>query len=476
MAKTNRFELNETFDQFAEAVAMKARTTADQGANPYNDAILKAWFRNEGVTMYKWFGEALEAKNSKAPEVDNMAYDFTPVTQEGKDALARMEAKYPVMAKRAMAIRNWMSNARKMVWAPSTSVMRDLNKRGIKSANKLVKMFNRQEAGTAKEKQNYHQAVELMRGQFVTQYTKVRNTVEAQIKQERPGIKNKELQTLTNAKMREIGKSLSKKDGDPSAKFTKEEAAVRAVFDAMHEYAEKAGLPVRKVTNYFPRQNDRQLLIDNKQKILDHLTLNGLSLEKARHLYNSLIDPNANDGRATIDAVETPGFTAMNSRHAQDKWFDQFLDHNTDMIVANYVNQVVKRAEFNRRLGEAMPATEMDAREAIKKGIWDPKAKLREILAEAKKEGANDRDLQLMEKYIDANLGQLGRDDVSPGMRKFMSTVMAYQNMRVLLFTVFASFPDLAGPAITTSLAKKVLLQRWHTHSASSKTRLVNTS
>ncbi len=70
-----------------------------------------------------------------------------------------------------------------------------------------------------------------------------------------------------------------------------------------------------------------------------------------------------------------------------------------------------------------------------------------------------------MEQYIDANLGQLGRDDVPAGLRKFMAGVMAYQNMRVLMFTVFASLPDLVGPAIRSGdmgLAFKTLKNNLH--------------
>lgn len=445
VANNKRFQLNETFKEFADAVALKAATQTSQKANPFNDAILKKWFQNEGVTMYQWFGDALES--------DNM--DFAPVTAEGKKALARMEKNFPAIAKRAITLRNWIVSAYKMAVGPSTSAIRSLP---YKSAQKLVVMFNRQAHGEAKQGQNYHQAVNLMKGQFMDQYRAITKQVEAKIVEGRPELKrkslgsNKELNTLVNAEMREIGKSLQQKDGNPAAEFTPLEQQIRNLFDEMHAYAIKAGLPVGKVPNYYPRSLSRELLIAGKQKILDHLTdstgKKGMPLEKARHLYNSLIDPSANDGRATRDATETPGFKAMNSRAVQDKFFDQFLDTNTDGVVANYVNQVVKRAEFNRRLGEAMPATELSAKQAIKEGVWDPKGKMHRLIADAKAEGASDQELVMMEKYIDANLGQLGRDDIKPGMRRFMAGVMAYQNMRVLLFTVFASLPDLAGPAI----------------------------
>ena len=454
VANNKRFQLNETFKEFADAVAMRTRDGSTHAENPlstegmpYNQALMKQWFRNEGVTMYQFFGETLES--------DNM--DFAPVTAEGKKALATVTKKYPAMVKRAALIRNWMVAAYKMAIAPSTSAVRDIAAR-IPVAKELVLMFNRGAQGAAKVGgQNYHQGVELMRGQFMDKFKAIGLRIEAEIKAKRPGIKNKDLQVLVNAEMRRMALSLRKKEGKQNQAFTPNEKLIRNLFDNMHTYATKAGLPVHKIENYFPRQFDRELLVNNKQEILDHLTnTRGLALTKARHMYNSLIDPHANDGRATQDATETPGFTAMNSREATDKFFDKYLDDNTQGIVGNYVNQVVKRAEFNRRLGEAMPATDLTAKEAIAKGIWDPKAKMHAILAQAKKEKATDEELVILEKYIDANLGQLGRDSImgQPGMRRFMAGVMAYQNMRVLMFTVFASLPDGVGPAIRSGSMK----------------------
>ena len=76
---------------------------------------------------------------------------------------------------------------------------------------------------------------------------------------------------------------------------------------------------------------------------------------------------------------------------------------------------------------------------------------------EAKKQGATDIQLMRMKNYVDANLGMYGRDDVSEGTRKFMAGLVAYNNMRVLLFTVFASLPDMMGPVIRSNDAKTAL-------------------
>ena len=79
-----------------------------------------------------------------------------------KQAMKRFEANYPVIAKRAMVLRNWVVNAYSLAIAPSTSVMRDLGKKGIKTANRLVSVFGRENHGEAKLSSNYHQRVNLI--------------------------------------------------------------------------------------------------------------------------------------------------------------------------------------------------------------------------------------------------------------------------------------------------------------------------
>lgn len=381
--------------------------------------------------------------NSLGAEVDNMDLHIeehlTPVTDGGKKALERILKNYPLIAKRAIPLRNWVVKAYSLVLAPSTSVIRSIGKR-VKVANKFVSIFGRENHGEAKKGSNYHQRVNFWKGQFLESQDKGTDNIGY----------NKIVAHLTSEQRTALARSLSKKDGDPGAAFTTEELAIRHLFDRMHAYAIASGLPVSKVVNYLPRQFGTEKLVQGKQEILNHLIDDeGMTVHDARAFYNSLISADATDGRATRDATETPSFTNMNSRTARDKFFDKYLDDNLDGIVMNYINALVKRAEFNRFLGEAMPAgTELSANELIKAGIWDPKAKLKKMMKQARKEGATDEDLVMLEKYVDANLGQLGRDDIRPGVRKWMAAVMGYQNLRVLLFTVFASLPDLAGPAI----------------------------
>ena len=426
-------------------MVQKARGQED-ATNPLGAAQVQAWFKNEGAIAYKWFGSGTTIDNMDVP------YAGRQISQATETAMERFQKNYPGIAKRAVTLRNWVTNAFKVYVAPSTGVVKAIGKR-VKTANEIALMFGRQNHGEAGDGANYHQRVYKMKGQFLeARYgKKIRAKVEAAIKAEQPGLKGRKLNEAVNQQLRKTAKALHKADGNPNAVLTDLQKEVRQLFDDMHKYAIDAGLPVGKIPNYFPRQFDRDLLIKDKEKVLRFLDEQLGSREKSRAFYNSLISMEATDGRATIDAVETPGFKNMNSRTAQHDFFDQYLDNNLDGIVANYVNALVKRAEFNKLLGEPMPSveeTQITPKEAIKSGLWDPKANYHRLLRRARKEGATDEDLQILEKYIDANLGQLGRDDISPGLRKWMAGAMAYQNMRVLFFTVLASLPDMAGPAI----------------------------
>ena len=475
-----RFQLDQTFKQFADAVAAKAASSIGD-ANPLAQESINAWFKNDGATMYKWFGDILEAKNKvprgnkttpRSAEVDNMEqaiYNFKPVTDGGKKALERVISRYPAVAARAVTMRNWVVNAYNVALAPSTGVIRKLGQR-VAEANKLVTIFNRENHGVAKKGSNYHQRVYLMKGQFLeARFGKIMESVEADIRNSRPKVSTKEMNTLRNQKLRDIAEALQAKEGNAEVEFTPIEQEIRALFDDLHAYALEAGLPVRKILNYFPRQLDKARLIKDKDIILRHLEDGGkVSINRARAIYNALISPEAQDGRSTYDATETPGFKYMNSRRGGlDPLFDSYLDTNLEGIVSNYVNAVVKRAEFNRVMGEPFPAdTNITAKQAIKSGLWDPKAKMHKLLKQARHgdSQATDAEITLMEQYIDANLGQLGRDDIKPGVRKFMAGVIAYNNLRVLLFTVFASLPDLAGPTIRGNFRSqwKVLRNELH--------------
>lgn len=434
IADNDRFQLDQTFNEFAEAVALKARLNESPAGNDPIAAIrVKAFFKHEGSLGYQWWGDL--------PSKNDMQIPIPRVTEQAlTDMQDRFAKSFPLIASRAIATRNWVYNAYKLVLAPSTSVMRGLAKR-IPAVNGVISLFGRENHGEAKLSSNYHQRIHLFKGQFM------KGTVET------PGL-DRIMDGVPQLEQEQMAARLREGEGNPDFKYTEKEQQLRNLFDRMHEYAIASGLPVHKIVNYLPKQYSRKLLIDNKQKILDHMTID-MNLNDARSFYNSLLSIEAQDGRATGDAIETPGFRNMNSRRMQDKFFDQFLETNLEGIVANYVNALTKRAEFNRGLGgPAAARSDMTAAQQIKKGLWDPKAKLNELRTEMLGQNATDEEVALVEKYIDANLGQLGRDDISPGLRKAISVGIAYQNLRVLLWTVPASLGDMAGLAVRTGSMK----------------------
>jgi hypothetical protein len=459
-------QLNQTYADFADAVALRVRNGDPTGNG--------RWFQNEGEmgrTLEELFSDARadrilseiisEAQGKKPPgkkarprpakikvtpekKARPSAEGSTPrgVTPKEWTALkTRVEKEYPLVVARAKAITEWLHNAYHLVLAPSTSVMRSLAERGIKSADKLVNIFSRAEHGKPKLTRNYHQRIKLIKGRFTNAYENITQ-----------GMKDDEKVNLLK-RMREM-------DGDPEAKpRTLKERQMRRLFDEVHMYMRDQGLPVGKIPNYFPRTFSMEKLIANEEKIIDWYMnkTSGLprstTRREAQGFFNSLVSDEAAAAAALAEmqvdelSLQSPSFRNMRSRTARDTFFDQFLDDNLDGVMSNYIVAATKRGEFNRALGSKAPPGVIGG-DRLPKDVWNPQGQLDQIMADAKEEGATKEDLLKMKNYIDANLGQYGRDLVPDSVRTAMATVVAYQNMRLLLFTVFASLPDLVGPAI----------------------------
>jgi hypothetical protein len=73
MKNRERFQLDQTFSDFADAVADRARKAAN--VNDASTAQTQAWFKNEGVTMYKWWGGLRTADNMTNPFGDRAMTD-----------------------------------------------------------------------------------------------------------------------------------------------------------------------------------------------------------------------------------------------------------------------------------------------------------------------------------------------------------------------------------------------------------------
>jgi hypothetical protein len=454
-------QLNETFEQFADAVAKGIKNKDPTGNNPF--------FDNEGAAGKPI--HVLRAGEARVTVPDGLT------RREWNAVKERLENNYPVVVQRAKLISDFMRNAYQLALAPSTSVIRDLGQR-VPSALKVVSFFNREEHGKAKKSSNYHQRVALMKGQFIeARYAQIMKGLEANAKDEARVSDKTEEQILEEKKaalLKEL-RDLDATDGTPSSPEAQE---LRALFDDAFDYMKKSGLPVGKLKNYFPRTFSKSKLIEDKTKILIRLKKgfmageNGLNAaaaqKKARSFYNSLISSEADSAAALLEvqadelSMQTPAFANMRSRTANSKFFDQYLEDNLDGIVTNYLTSAIKRAEFNKGLGSEA-ALGLSGGDTLPKKAWNSRGKLDGILADAKREGATKEELLAIKNYVDANLGMYGRDSLARlaaglgskdpdidglRIRTAMASIVAYTNLRVLLFTVFASLPDVVGPGI----------------------------
>ncbi len=426
-------KLNETYAQFADAVARRAVGLNPPGVN---------YFIREGAAGRNMTSIASQAladvevrglndidllirKLEAVADTDIVASGIAAIPASQRAPLQQRMARYPVLIKNAEAVNKWMKNAWNLALAPATSVMRSIGDR-VPVANEIANIFGRN-IGQKKTSQNYHDRTGQMKGAWARKYqliTKGMSTVEKEA----------------------LARRLQGLDGTDGKPTTLRERQMRKFFDDLLVYIRESGLPVAEVKNYFPRAFNYELMVNDEKKIIAHLQKKGMSLDNARGFYQSMLSPEMRDFAAV--GRQAPAFKNMRSRTLTDPFFKQYQSETLDGIVSNYINGAVKRAEYNRFLGSKAPrgATRADD---LRKSTWNPKGKLEAFYDKAKKQGATAEDLSTIQNYIDAQLGTLGRDNkFAQKGRKAMAAMLAYQNMRLLLFTVFASFPDLVGPAI----------------------------
>lgn len=397
-----------------ELIARRAKAAIDE--------LKRLGFPIDEETEAKMLKETIELLSS-----DVTVAGIVSVPKKQIKPLKERAAAYPTLVEKVTLFNNWVKAAWKLALAPATSTIRSIGKR-VPVANDLADIFGRN-IGKPKKSQNYHDRVEIMMGTFKKRFDEITS-----------GMDDAAKEALAN-RLREM-------DGTDQKPRTVREKQMRKLFDDMLTYLrDDAGLPVAKVKNYFPRAFNYELLILDEKKVLQHLqTKHGMSLDNAKAFYNSLISPEMRDWAAL--GRQAPTFRNMRSRTLNDPFFDQYQSNTLDGIVANYISGAVKRAEYNRFLGQKAPKG-AERPDRLPLAAWDPKKKLKALYAKASEQGATTEDLRYMAMYIDANLGQLGRDSlIARKGRKGMAALIAYNNMRVLLFTVFASLPDLVGPAI----------------------------
>lgn len=306
------------------------------------------------------------------------------------------------------------------------------------------------------------------------------------------------------AKVKELEQKLVKEmrswDGNPNAaptydpEIAKYAARLRADFDQMLGWAQSTGLPLRKVPNYFPRVFDKSVLIKRKDEFLQILVQHGIGDSLA--MYQSIMDEAhlIAFGDQYVDDVSISAAYAAAFQHRElpaklAAALEEFYVNDLETVTATYAYQMARRVVFHERFGGDMEKHKAAYKEwafnrdaalaewqqfgdvrAQLKGInlddalrrevgdpprWNPAGKLEDALEEIKGQLPPDQ-WNTLRKIVDLNLGRVGTD-MPVALKRAMSQVLLYQNVRLLAFTIFGALPDLAAPMIRGNGIKKTL-------------------
>ena len=185
---------------------------------------------------------------------------------------------------------------------------------------------------------------------------------------------------------------------------------------------------------YDKKTKKRKQVVD--QKLAAEYEKNGVpddvKAAKASAIYDALL---RSDGSGDIDVHNT---AAMHRPYmgAQEVRTLSFLEDHLDALqpylnqdlggtLFAYINQATKRAEYTKRFGAQ--GEKLDA-----------------LLDQMKKTGATAAEISEAKEFIDAQMGVLGAD-INPKLQKAMSTMIVFQNMRLLSTALFSSIPDVVG-------------------------------
>lgn len=308
---------------------------------------------------------------------------------------------------------------------------------------------------------------------------------------------------------KEMAKRLEKKliaemrkwDGDPTKtpaydpEIQSIAEVARASFDKIHDWATDAGLPLRKIPNYFPRVVDQRSMVERKSEFIDVVRAwgkaNGGQLQTEQEIldiYDALMQHSHvidfNDLFSDSQSTNATYAAAMQHRKLPDglaKALDSFYLDDLSTIMTTYAHQVAKRVEFHKFGGGDMEAHKAAyaewafAREsqlkewqnnnddrgrlngeyleaALRVAIgdpprWDPAGKLKDMMKAMDEQGLTPEDRRTLEHILLLNFGRVG-NDMPLALRRAMGQVLLYQNMRLLVFTTISALPDLAAPMI----------------------------
>lgn len=253
--------------------------------------------------------------------------------------------------------------------------------------------------------------------------------------------------------------------------FQEAAAQMRILLRRLYEYQVEAGLPIQEVHNYFPQVGDVAELTkpDAVDTIYEAIQRAGVKwntssgeIEITRAMVKGWVE-NLGDDTYTVDFdparledvegnVRTPFVQALRARSLQpqvravirdikdDKGQARFYAKNMDEVLHRYARQAARRAEYNRLFGEDVrqvppPETGQPPR------TWNPHAKFKALIDEAREQGADPSQQELMYDSMSAFMGNYQRIRSEP-LKKLTKSVAFYQNLRTLLWVTISSFPE----------------------------------
>ncbi len=195
--------------------------------------------------------------------------------------------------------------------------------------------------------------------------------------------------------------------------------AVREYLDEQYDYMSKAKIKVRDLgykDDYFPRVYDKDYISKHTDEFVKMLADQGIE-SPDKVLANIMSTEGAAD-------MEMPGHQHLKKRKIPDVP-KEFLEKNLYRVLNSYTLQSARRAEWSRR--------------------FEPdNSGMKNLLAQARKEGATQEEIDMAQDFIRAVDGTLG-DDISPERRRLFGNLIVYQNVRLLPLAIFSQVVDPGG-------------------------------
>ena len=258
---------------------------------------------------------------------------------------------------------------------------------------------------------------------------------------------------MTKADMTEITKLLQQKVKPEDIAYVPHRRAVERIRDLLgnfYEYmSDGRGLPVADAgRDYFPTVWDFDKLVEKKREFIDLVTnkYKRDGEELWNHMVGATSKAQAQQDVTHVGGVLNPFFAGKEK--IELPWFEaadreQFLQKDLVEIMTTYFHRGARAAEYHYRFGEDGINLQKDL-ERVRSELME---EARKQLKDGKFDDAQQAEAWAQRQYkqvVNATAameGSLGKD-TDEKWRKVTSWITAYQNVRLLPLTLFASFVD----------------------------------